>query len=161
MATLQQAYGSSNQAITITLNSLASSAFTGRASTYVDNATNKFADALVRVNIAMPGSGTVANDRCCYVYAYGSADGGSTYDDGVTGSDASFTHTTPPNLRLIGIVNCPTNTGTYRSPTMSVAAAFGGVLPERWGIVVRNYTGLTLNSSGNSAHYQGVEYESV
>lgn len=161
MATVQGAYGTSNQALTITLNSLASSATAGRSSAAVDNSSEKLLDALVRVNIAMPGSGTVANDKACYVYAYGSADGGTSYDDGVAGTDSAFTHSSPPNLRLIGVVSCPTNTGTYRSPLMSVAAAFGGQLPERWGIVVRNYTGVTLNSSGNSAHYQGIKREVV
>jgi hypothetical protein len=41
---------------------------------------------------------------------------------------------------------------------MSVAAAFGGVLPERWGIIVENKTGGALDSTeGNHAKlWQGV-----
>jgi hypothetical protein len=39
---------------------------------------------------------------------------------------------------------------------MSVAGAFGGRLPPKWGIVVRNYCGVTWHSSGCSAWYQGV-----
>lgn len=159
--TLKGSFGTSNQTITITLNSLASSATAGRQSTAIDNSTNLYIDALVQVNINMPGAGSVANDKCCYVYAYGTADGGTTYSDGVGGTDGAFTHSDPPNLRLIGVVNCPTNTGTYHGGPFSVAAAFGGILPDHFGIVVRNYTGLTLNASGNTAIYQGVYAQSV
>jgi hypothetical protein len=43
-----------------------------------------------------------------------------------------------------------------------VAAAFGGVLPEKWSIAIRNYTNLTLDATeGNHKKiYQGV-YASV
>lgn len=161
MATIEANYGTNNQTITITLASLASSATAGRASTALDNTSNKFLDALVQVDIAMPGSGTIGSDKAAYVYAYGTTDGGTTYSDGVSGTDGAFTHSDPPNLRLIGVVSCPTNTGTYKGGPFSVAAAFGGILPDHWGIVVRNYTNLTLNASGNAARYQGVRAESV
>lgn len=160
MADIKQAFGTANQAITITLNSLASSATAGRESTVISNTTNLFRDALVSVLIKMPSTGTPADSKAVYVYAYGTADGGSNYTDGVTGSDAAFTHPDPPNLKLIGIISCPANTNTYKGGPFSVAQAFGGVLPASWGIVVRNHTGLTLDSSGCSAHYQGV-YETV
>lgn len=160
MADVKQAFGTSNQAITITLNSLASSATAGRESTVIDNTSNLFRDALVTVKIKMPASGTPADSKAVYVYAYATADGGSSYSDGATGSDAAFTHSDPPNLKLIGIVSCPANTNTYTGGPFSVAQAFGGTLPAKWGIVVRNHTGLTLDSSGNSAHYQGV-YDTV
>jgi len=43
---------------------------------------------------------------------------------------------------------------------MSVASAFGGLLPARWGIIVHNQTGQTLKSSDCSAFYQGVYTQS-
>ncbi len=156
MASVKEAFGTNGQAITITTNSLASSATAGRASTVVDNTANLYLDALVTVLVKMPTSGTPANDKAVYVFAYGTANAGTDYSDGVTGTDAAFTHTDPPNLRLVGVIACPANTNTYRGGPFSVAAAFGGTLPEKWGIVIRNYTGLTLDSTGNSAHYQGV-----
>jgi len=39
---------------------------------------------------------------------------------------------------------------------MSVATAFGGLLPQRWGLIVHNKTGQTLKSSDCSAFYQGL-----
>jgi hypothetical protein len=159
MADIKAKYGSSNQSITITLNSLASSATAGRESTYVDNATNLYLDALVTVIISFPNLAP-ANDQAIYVYAYGTADGGSNYTGGVTGSDAAYTMDSQTPLKLIGTIPTPTQNKTYKG-TFSVAAGFNGILPERWGIYVRNYGGQTLSASGNSAHYQGVLAQSA
>lgn len=159
MANIKQAFGTSNQAITITINSLAASATVGRASTAVDNSSNLFLDALVQVIIVNAGSAPTGN-KCVFVYAYGTADGGTTYSDSITGTDAGFTRTDPTNLTLIGVVNAPTASITYKSRPMAVAVGFGGVLPEKWGIAVFNDTGQTL-STGCSAFYQGVYATSV
>lgn len=94
------------------------------------------------------------------VYAYGTADGGSNYSEGATGSDAGITLTSPPNVKLIGIINVVANSTTYKSGPFSVAQAFGGVLPEKWGIIVENKTAATLDASVGSAIYQGV-YETI
>jgi hypothetical protein len=156
MGDIKQAFGTST-AITITLASLASSATAARESTVIDNTTNLFLDALVFVQIALQ-TGTPANDKAVYVYAYGSEDG-SEYTDNATGSDAAITLRDPTNLRLIGIVNCPDSGGlTYKSNPMSVAVAFGGLMPRKWGIVIRNYTGVTLSATGGAheARYTGV-----
>ena len=149
-------YGSTAQAIAITLNSLASSATAGRESTAIDNTSNRFLDALVQVKINFPNSAP-ANDKAIYVYAYGTADTTTpSYSAGVTGSDAAYTMDDPTVLRLIDVVPIPTQNKVYTSQPVSVAAAFGGVLPPKWGIMVRNYAGQTLAASGNSAWYQGV-----
>ena len=152
MANIKQAFGTSTS-ITITLNSLASSATAGRESTAIDNSSDLFLDALVTV-ILNVGAGTIANDKCAYVYAYGSEDG-TNLTDNATGSDAAITLNAPTNLRLVHVIAMPTASLTYKA-VFSIAAAFGGVLPRKWGIVVRNYCGIALNSSGNSATYSGV-----
>lgn len=151
-------YGTNAQAIAITLASLASSiVYVGKESTAIDNRTNQFIDALVRLKIKTGASGTSATGYVA-VYAYGTVDDGTTYSDGCTGSDAGKTLTNPPNCRLIGIINAVANATTYISSPMSVAAAFGGVLPAKWGIVVVNVTSGTFDTTeGNFAkEYQGV-----
>lgn len=156
MADIKLAYGSSTN-LALTLASLASSATAARESTVVDNGTNKFLDALVQVHVKLQ-TGTPANDKAVYVYAYGSEDG-TNYTDNATGADAALTMRDPSNLRLIGMIACPDSGGlTYKSAPMSVAAAFGGVLPRKWGIVVRNYTGVALSATeGDHAYrYTGV-----
>lgn len=153
-------YGTST-AITITLASLGTSATVGRESTAIDNTTNRFVDALVYVKIKV-GDGTIANDKAAYVYAYGSEDG-TNYAENITGSDAAYTQLDPTALRLIGVIPLPAKQVTYKSQPMSVAQAFGGRLPRKWGIVVRNYCGIALTGTAgdHAASYTGINYEGV
>lgn len=150
---IKQKFGTSNQAITCTLTSLANAG--GRGSAAIDNSTNLFMDALVQLKIKTGASGTVAYGRI-EVYAYASADGGTNYTDGVSGTDAAAGLTTPPNAILIGVINVAANAATYVGGPFSVAQAFGGQLPEKWGIVVLNFTGGSFDASVASAWYQGI-----
>jgi hypothetical protein len=160
MASIKIAYGTST-AFTLTLASLASSATAGRESTVVDNTSNLYIDALVQIKVKSSSS-ALANDKAVYVYAYGSEDG-STYTDPATGSNADITLTAPTNMRLIGVIAVPATSTTYEGQPMSVASAFGGFLPRKWGIVVRNYTGQALDSTEGSHSYSwtGVYYTSA
>lgn len=158
MADIKVAYATSTS-ITCTLASLASSATAGRESTAIDNSTNKYHDAIVQLSVKL-ASGTPANDKAVYVYAYGSEDG-TTYTDNATGSDAAVTLRNPPNAKLIGTIPCPDSGAvTYEGQPMRVAPAFGGLLPREWGIIVRNYTGVAFDSTeGNHAKtYTGIYY---
>jgi hypothetical protein len=152
MSDVKTAYGTSNQAITCTLTSLANNA--QRQSTAVDNTTNKFLDALVFLKIKSAAAST-SGTGYFNIYAYGTSDGGTTYSDGATGTDGSITLTSPPNMRLIGVVNMVANSVTYEGGPFSVAAAFGGVLPDHWGIVVENKSGAAFDGTTASAWYQG------
>ncbi len=154
---LKGKFGTSNQTLTISLNSLASSTvYVGRQSTVVDNTSNVFLDALVFVKVKTSAS-SLANDKAVYVYALATADGGTTYTETAGASDAGLTLTNPPNARLIGVINTPSTATVYNAGPWSVAAAFGGVLPDHWGICVVNVTGQNLDASaGGSAWYQGV-----
>lgn len=148
-------YGTSNQTITITLASLASLA--QRASTVVDNTSNKFRDTLVQLTIKTGASGTSISG-IVNVYAYGTTDGGTTYGEGATGTDASITLTSPPNLKLIGTINAVANATTYKSNPMAVSAAFNGRLPDHWGIVVENKALAALDTTAGNfkVTYQGI-----
>ena len=74
MAEIKNKYGTSSQAITITLNSLVNDG--KRESTAVDNSTSLFLDAVVQVKIATNASNDSTGDKSVYIYAYGTADGG-------------------------------------------------------------------------------------
>lgn len=158
MADIKLKYGTDGVAITITLASLGSSATAGQESTAVDNSSDLFMDALVQVKFKL-AAGAPANDKAVYVYAYGTSDqSGPVYPEAVTGSNAAITLNDPTGLRIIGIINTPTNGATYISEPMSVAAAFGGILPKKWGVVIRNYSGQAFTAVGgdHKAIYQGV-----
>lgn len=154
---LKPLYGTSTS-ITITINSLTTGS--ARESTAVDNTSNKYIDAHVTVVCAL-SAGTPASDQMINVFAYGSEDG-TNYGDNATGSDAAITLRTLNNLRLIGSLMTSSSGGlTYTSQPMSVARAFGGILPRKWGIVVENRTNLTFAGSGCSARYSGLNIEDV
>lgn len=152
---IKEKFGTSNQSITVTLASLSDGS--ARESTAVDNSTNLYLDTLVQLVIKTGATG-VSSTGFVAVYAYGTADGGTTYSDSATGTDAAITLTSPPNATRIGICNTVANATTYECPPMSVAVAFGGVLPEKWGIIIENKSGAALDSTeGNhKKFYQGV-----
>jgi hypothetical protein len=176
---IKQKYGTTGTAITITLDSLASSATAGRQSTVVDNTSNLFLDAIAQVQVTVPTGGTAANDKAIYVYVFGTADSTNGYygaERGVAGtqatigaSDAAYSMTDPTvggsPLILAAVIPVPvTPTGTnavYQSAPFSVANCFGGILPPKWGLVVRNYCGIALHSSGNAAWYQGLQQQTA
>lgn len=159
MSTLQALYGATKQALTITLNSLASSTvYVGRQSTIVDNSGTLFLDALLTVRVKTSAS-ALANDKAVYVYALGTTDTTTpVYTEGAAATDAGLTLTNPPNARLLGSINCPSTATVYTAGPWSLAAAFGGVLPVQWGICVVNVTGQALDATaGGSAWWQGVQ----
>jgi hypothetical protein len=162
MANVKAVYGTEAQAITCTLASLANSATAGREGTAIDNTSNLFLDALVLVRVKLQ-AGTPANDKVVYVYVVGTVDAATpVWPDAFTGSDAAITFNSPVNARILGAIAAPTSAGTFIGGPWSVAAAFGGVLPEKWSIAIRNYTGIALSAteSDHKKLYQGV-YASV
>ena len=160
MADIKAKYGTGSQPVTITINGLAHDA--KRESAAVDNATSNFLDVLVQVKIATNAGADSTGDKCVYVYAYGTNDDGAAYSANASGTDAAF-GTDPQQLsngRLLGTVYAPTQNKIYQSDLMSIATAFGGSVPQRWGLIVHNRTGQTLKGSDCSACYQGLSVQS-
>lgn len=156
MSDIKTKYGTSNQAITITLNALADDGY--RASTAIDNSSNLFLDALVQLKVNVT-AGAPAGDKNCLIYAFGTVDGGTTYSGGATGSDAAYGGAAGQlidNCPPLGIVTLDAQNETFESDVFSIASAFGGVMPDHWGIIVMNQSGQALAAVGNSAFYQGV-----
>lgn len=168
MATANVAYATS-AGITCTVTSLADGGY--RESAAVDNGTNLYMDALVSGSIQV---GAVAADGTISIFAYGSVDGGTVYSGGLAGTDETITWGTTPstssvegfnNLKLLGVVSVDTtdDNNDIEFGPFSVAAAFGGVLPKSWGIVVLNETGVALHATGtnNTFDYTGITYTSA
>ena len=149
MATINELLNNNNS-LTITLASLANTS--ARQSTAVDNTSNQDLDAGVMVKVKTGAASTSATG-VLNVYAFGSADGGTTYSEGAGATDAAITLTSPPNVRMIGRINAVANATTYIGGPWSVASAFG-YLPGKWGIIVENQTGATLDATaGNFAAF--------
>jgi hypothetical protein len=141
-------------AATITVASLANAG--ARQSAEIDNATNLYADYLVSVKVKTGASGT-STTGSIEIYVYGNVN--DVRDDGAGATDAPIT---VANARLIGIIGVAANATTY-TRTFSVAQAFGGVLPAKFGVIVKNASGGALDSTaGNHAvTYQGVMAQSA
>lgn len=143
---------------TCTMNSLATSAggVTGRASTAIDNSVNQYVDYLVQVTVKN-GAGSIAANKGWWIYAYGV--GSANYDDGITGTDAGFTRTDPPNLPLLGFLNAPASATQYISRQFSIASVFGGTCPYKWGIFVANDTNITADATAGNFNFSIIAVE--
>lgn len=151
--------------LTLGLVSLADAGW--RESTAVDNSVNKYVDAHVGGKIQI---GAVAADGTISFYAYGSYDG-TEYTAGVTGSDGTITWGTTGatgvdgfnDLFFLGAIAVDTtdDNDDKRWGPFSVASAFGGILPTKWGIVVRNSTGTAFHATGtnNECQFIGIKYD--
>ncbi|MBN2138416.1 MAG: hypothetical protein JW720_11475 [Sedimentisphaerales bacterium] len=142
MADIKSKYAAA-ASITISLASLADDA--KRQSGAIDNSGNLYLDAHVQLKVKTGAS--VGGDKAVYVYAYGSTDSGALgYSGGASGSDSAFSGTLA-NTRLIGVISTPAAATAYESDLMSVAAAFGGSLPGKWGVIVENKSGSALDTT--------------
>jgi hypothetical protein len=148
-------------ALTITLASLANSATAGRQSTVVDNTSDVAIDSIVQVKVTT--GTTPTNGNLIQVWAFGTADG-TNYSGGAGTTDAGFTPTNVNNMRLLeSFTVTSTSNITYVSGSHSIANAFGGTMPRKWGIFVLNNSGVALNATaGNhSVQYSPVKYQSA
>lgn len=154
----KQALGTASQGITITLASLATGS--ARQSTSIDNTSNLFLDALVYLAIPIV-AGTPGADKAIYVYAFGSEDG-TNYTDNAGASDAAITLRAPTNLKYVDTIATPDSGALTYKWVGTIAKAFGGILPPKWGIVILNKTNLSFNATeGNLIkEYRGL-YENV
>jgi hypothetical protein len=147
------------QTFTVTnLHSLASSATAGWQSAEVDNTSNEYLDALVQVVLDFANTAP-ANSRGAYVYAAGGLETG-VLSNPASGSQGAITlldvTANAQNLRLIGFIPYATQDEVAESSPMSVAAAFGGILPPFWSIVIINHSGAALAASGNTVKWTPV-----
>lgn len=164
MATTSKPLYGTATTVTCTLASLASDTtlIAGRQSAVADNTTDLAIDCLVGGKITT-GTGPTAG-RQIEVWCFGSFDG-SVYSAGAGTADANFSPTGEKTLmKLLTII--PTDSTAnhgYEWGPFSVAAAFGGTMPPKWGIFVVHNTGAALNSTGANHYikYTPVQYQAV
>lgn len=163
MATVTPSYGTS-AALTITLASLASDTnlIAGREATAIDNTTDLAVDSLVGGKVTTGTSPTASKQ--IEVWADGSYDG-TTFSAGATGADANFSPTGEKTLlKLLTIIPTDgTSNHTYEWGPFSVAQAFGGTMPKKWGIFIVHNTGVALNSTAGNheVKYTPIKYVSA
>ena len=165
MADVKANYPSASD-VTITLASLASDTnlLTGRESTAVDNSSNLYLDYLVSGKITTGTSPTTA--RSIQVWTVGSWDG-TNWPDVFDGTDSAETITSANHKNsvcrfLAEMATDATSDRTYHFGPVSVASAFGGVLPPKFVLFVTHNTAVNFNSTaGNHQIRLQPYYETV
>lgn len=166
MATATINYGTTTT-ITCGVASLASSStfVAGRESTQIDNTSDKFIDAHLQGFVTTGTSPTAS--KTIAVYVWGSHTSlATTARDVLDGTDSAETITSE-NVRngflriAAAMIVDATSNQKYEFGPVSVAALFGGVMPEYWGIFVAHDTAVALHAtSGNHEfRYTGVKYD--
>lgn len=153
MADIKVAYGTASDA-TITLASLASDTnlLAGRESATVDNTTTLALDYLVSGKIRAGTSPTAS--RSIEVWAVGSWDG-TNWPDVFDGTESAETVTSADIkasiCRLVAaMATANTSDRDYHFGPVSIASAFGGVVPPKFVIFVVHNTGVNLNSTAGN-----------
>lgn len=148
--TLKTTFGTAT-AFTKTNANLSASVTAGWKSNAIDNTTTRALDALVGVELAAVNTAP-AGTKTLYVFAYGLIEGTaytSTGDGTIDGTEGTVTFpsvtTLPVVCKLIGTIPYPVQNKAINGGPFSVAAAFGGTLPDKWGTAMVNDTGMTLS----------------
>jgi len=158
-------WGASNAS----LNALASSSTrtAGAQSDQVDNSSNLYDDMLISGSFKLGTSPTAGKQVDVWIFAC--KDAGSAYPDVITGAGTAAKTLTSENVRnaggkLLKSIQVDSTTGrVYDFSNESVAALFGGVLPQKFVIFVAHDTGVALDasSSGGQMNMLGVQWQGV
>lgn len=130
------------QAITITAGSLSSGTARESAAVTTDTA-NNVNDYRITVK-ATTSSGTPAGAKAVFVWVKISDDG-TNWDGNATAADAAITLDVPHQFKLGGVIPIGSASIT-RGCSFSLKAACGGSVPQKWGIIIENQTGITFSS---------------
>lgn len=150
------------------LDSLAHSASLvgGFESNAIDNATNKYVDALLSGRFKANNTAPTAGGQI-QMWVGSILDDAPNYPDVFDGTASTETVTSADirnsALRLAGsVTNDATANRIYEMAPTSVAALFGGIMPKKWFVFVTQSTGQALNataSNGGQCWYTGIKYD--
>jgi hypothetical protein len=153
MADIKIAYAAASD-LTITLASLASDTnlLTGRESAVIDNTSTLALDYLVSGKVTAGTSPTAS--RSIEVWAVGSWDG-TNWPDVFDMTESAETITSADIkssiCRLVAaMATANTSDRTYHFGPVSLAAAFGGVMPPKVVLFVTHSTAVALNSTADN-----------
>jgi len=143
-------FGTANTVIVIDPAGVASASAT--QSSYITN--TDFLDATILLQLSI-GAGTLGGQRAAFVYAYANA-GGTEWPDGVAATASAITLFNPTNLVRIATIFFSAQSQTRGKVIPSLAGALGNV-PQQWGLVIENNTGITFDttSANHKIVYQG------
>lgn len=166
--TYKPVYAASASVAGLTLASLATSStrVAGAESDAIDNTSTLYDDILISGKITPGTSPTVGKQIDIWIVP--AMDGSSTWPDVFDGTGSAETVTSENVRNALGkllktIVIDSTSDRTYYFSNESVAALFGGVLPQKFVVFVSHDTAVNLNATGSNhaLNYLGLQYQSV
>lgn len=156
MSTFKPLYATA-QSFDITVNSLGNNS--ANSSAVVDNGTDLNDDVLGHV-VLTAGSSGVSASGYAEVCVHPSVDDGTSFAGTTATAKTSGITKRANGFKIAGRIPLTAN-NQVNELSFSVAALFGGTAPKKFMISIENKSGASLASSGNSAKYQGVQYQSV
>jgi hypothetical protein len=158
---VKSAYAASSNLTVTNLNGLTASAthVNGWESAEIDNSANKYIDYLISGKITVESTGLAAGEIRIHVVP--KLDD-STWPGGFDGTES--TESAPLSdengvaagaVLLKVIATDTTASQVYFFHGVSVAAAFGGICPEKFVIFITQSTGTTLETTGNQVTIKG------
>ena len=104
-----------------------------------------------------------ANDKSVYIYVAPASYVSSTwyYTDGGTttlpsGTQGTYTIAIPNDLRLLGVLAYTTQDMVMQG-TFNLSGAVGQYIPDGFSIIIINYTGAAIASSGNQVNWRYIQ----
>lgn len=163
---IKPSYGSHSSLAVTALNSLANSATSGWKSVTIDNTSGLAMDYEVFVKLTMDNTAP-ANDKAAYVYICPAYYDGSNfnYSDGgtktlPTSGDASYVIASPNDLKLLGVLNYTTQNMVLQGQ-WNLSSIFGNTIPDGFLIIIVNFTGAAVASSGNVVYIKPIQFTIV
>lgn len=161
MATATPAY-TSWTAITATAVTTTLAAGEYAETTIVDNTSNLYLDAQIGGTFVTGASHTTGDT--VEIYAYANYDTATSTDltgsrGGLDGTDSEETEGTDfivENLVHVASVVTDQASQTFHWGGYSIAQAFGGFLPQKWGLIIHN-NGTGAMGSGSTVGYVGIK----
>ena len=161
--TLKPSYIASSALTSTALQSLASDTnlLAGWSSAVIDNTSNLADDDQMSVVLEMGTTPTVST--VVEIWAWSILDDTPTYPDTITGLQAAKTLTstnvkTAGAFKLLGVITVDATTNRLYYFSASVAQAFGGNMPRKYGFFIVQNTGAAFNSSGNVVTSNQMQY---
>jgi hypothetical protein len=170
MATVTTVTYAADSALAITLTGPLTTGLYRSSANFDNDSSSNFVDCLVGGMIGSAGTswaaGETVNIYLMAAYSDTSTDVGGARDaayaegDGVQTADTDFIAANlGPLVAVIGLHATPTTDMDYHWGPVSVASAFGGVVPKNWHVLVHNNTSGSIDS-GN-INVQGITYTST
>ncbi len=170
MATTTIAYtAAATITIGVDVTPLASSAtfVAGRESAAITNSTNKFIDALLSGKITVGTTPTI--DTQIQIWVVAGLDETPTWPDVLDGTDSDETWASVGVRNGAAVllhtldVDSTTSDRAYPFSGLSIASAFGGIMPDDWLVWVTHNTGVALNTTAGNHNmkYIGIKYDSA